>query len=180
MKYCSPFSQTNKIENKSINSVYSLAWDIIMDWGMMKNPKAVMDYSAGQCIGAGVNNKGADMTCGQAFLRPKLRFGVLASLIILFTDSLLRFSWTLRFVSFGTSDFHILLTQFLEVFRRGIWNLLRVEWEHIKQTMNCLSKKKKGLKDSFDENEVYPPDNQTASLIRTNSSSGSGISLSSN
>ena len=44
-------------------------------------------------------------------------------------------------------DAFILCTQFLEVFRRCIWNLLRVEWEHMKQT---ISKKKEGMS-SFDE-----------------------------
>jgi hypothetical protein len=57
------------------------------------------------------------------------------SAIILVADSVLRFSWMLRFYHnlFPSGDSFVLCTQFLEVFRRAIWNLLRVEWENFKQ-----------------------------------------------
>jgi hypothetical protein len=138
----------------TINSLYSLAWDIIMDWGMMQNPMAVAEYTSGQCSGYRVNGAGANdtaVTCGQAVLRPKLRYGFSLSLTILISDAILRFSWALRFVEkdvFPSNDAFILCTQFLEVFRRGIWNLLRVEWEHMKQ----IAKVKKGI--SYDTEEM--------------------------
>lgn len=132
----------------TINSLYSLAWDIIMDWGMMQNPMAAVEYTSGQCSSYRINGTPeTNMTCGQAVLRPKLRYGFLSSLTILLTDVILRFSWALRFFEkdfFSSNDSFILCTQFLEVFRRGIWNLLRVEWEHMKQTLSSLSKNKKG------------------------------------
>jgi hypothetical protein len=66
-------------------------------------------------------------------LRPRLRFGFVLSALIVVADSILRFSWMLRFVAkFPSNDAFALCTQFLEVFRRAIWNLLRVEWENIK------------------------------------------------
>jgi hypothetical protein len=57
------------------------------------------------------------------------------SAIIVVADSVLRFSWMLRFYHaiFPSGDSFVLCTQFLEVFRRAIWNLLRVEWENFKQ-----------------------------------------------
>lgn len=57
------------------------------------------------------------------------------SAIILVADSVLRFSWVLRFYHalFPSADSFVLCTQFLEVFRRAIWNLLRIEWENFKQ-----------------------------------------------
>lgn len=113
-----------------INTIYSLAWDIIMDWGMMHNPTAVVGQA---CMPSQQNS--TPQSCYQAVLRPRLRFGVLMSTAILLADSVLRFGWTLRFfeVIFPSKDHFVLFTQFLEVFRRAIWNLLRVEWENIKQ-----------------------------------------------
>jgi hypothetical protein len=56
--------------------------------------------------------------------------------LILVTDIILRFSWTLRFYVklFPSDDAFVLFTQFLEVTRRALWNLLRVEWENLKQS----------------------------------------------
>ena len=86
-----------------------------MDWGMMNNPTAVIG-----CVG-GVPTDDLNKTtnCGHAVLRPRLRFGLLASTSILVTDAVLRFSWMLRFEEklFPSKDHFVLATQFLEVFR---------------------------------------------------------------
>ena len=75
-------------------------------------------------------------SCWYSLLRNRLRFGVWMSVLILFTDIVLRFSWTLRFYHklFPSGDSFVLCTQFLEVVRRALWNLLRVEWENLKQS----------------------------------------------
>lgn len=102
----------------TINALYALAWDIIMDWGMMKNPTAVMVHAP--CVGGIPPETLQTKSCGHALMRPRLRFGLMASAIILLTDALLRFSWTLRFVQHGlfpNKDSFVLATQFLEVFR---------------------------------------------------------------
>merc|ERR1719162_390126 len=75
-------------------------------------------------------------SCGDIALRPRLRFGTSLSILVLVLDTFLRFSWTLRFCEsyiFSSNGAYILCTEFLEVFRRAVWNLLRVEWEQIKQ-----------------------------------------------
>lgn len=114
-----------------INASYSLYWDIVMDWGMMHNPKV-----AAGCVG-GIYPEGTTppADCTHGLLRPRLRFGLLISLLIVVTDSILRFSWTLRFwhAMFPSGDTFVLSSQFLEIVRRALWNLLRVEWENIKQ-----------------------------------------------
>lgn len=76
------------------------------------------------------------ISCWHRVLRNRLRFGVAMSLAILATDVILRFSWVLRFYHglFPSGDSFVLCTQFLEVFRRALWNLLRVEWENLKQS----------------------------------------------
>mmetsp|Transcript_1914 Transcript_1914/g.4574 ORF Transcript_1914/g.4574 Transcript_1914/m.4574 type:complete len:97 (-) Transcript_1914:1479-1769(-) len=91
-----------------------------MDWGMMQNPQAVVEHTLGGC--AGTIPTDGYQSCGHAVLRPRLRFGVLASAGILIADSILRFSWLLRFWEesiFPSRDHFVLATQFLEVFRYG-------------------------------------------------------------
>ncbi len=111
----------------AINSTYSLAWDITMDWGMMQNT----------CAGGSIGDAKSHSSCAHSVLRPKLRYGAPTSIGILFIDVVLRYSWVLRFWEndlFPNADTYILCTQFLEAIRRSLWNLLRVEWEHIKQS----------------------------------------------
>ena len=107
----------------SINASYSLYWDIIHDWGFVSNPSKA---AGAVCVGTSMYqsdgsiagpNKAPD--CTPAFFRPKLRFGFMISLVILVTDAILRFSWTLRFYHklFPSADSFVLCTQFLEVFR---------------------------------------------------------------
>lgn len=118
----------------TINASYSLVWDITMDWGMMQKPSAVVHLTMGQC--AGIPPSKDTSNCGDIALRPRLRFGTSLSLLVLILDTFLRFSWTLRFYEsyvFSSNGAYILCTEFLEVFRRAVWNLLRVEWELIKQ-----------------------------------------------
>ena len=100
----------------SVNGLYALYWDIVMDWGMMQNPSAVIQTA---CVRGIVIPEGREpASCHHAFLRPQLRFGLAMSVLILLADSLLRFSWLLRFVTrFPTNDSFVLCTQFLEVFR---------------------------------------------------------------
>lgn len=115
-----------------INSLYSYAWDVLMDWGMMQNPTAALTQSCAPKM----SNK-PNPGCIGLFLRSRLRFGGFLSLLILLADGVFRFGWLLRFYEatfFKTVDEYILFTELLEVFRRAIWNLLRVEWENIKQT----------------------------------------------
>jgi len=124
-----------------INATYCLIWDIVMDWGMLDNPTAVVGQAMGGCVPSMlVGPEFKKVSCLDAALRPRLRFGTALTLVVVSIDVCLRYSWTLRFVEhaiFPSNDAYILCTEFLEVFRRAVWNLLRVEWEHIKQTRNA-------------------------------------------
>jgi hypothetical protein len=111
----------------SVNAFYALTWDIVMDWGMLSDPTAVLAASVvgEMCVPTGVALTN-DKTCAHAMLRPRLRFGVLASTGILVADAVLRFSWLLRFYEtslFPSKDVFVLVTQFLEVFRYVTVNL---------------------------------------------------------
>lgn len=135
-----------------------------MDWGMMKNPQLNAtflcnpvtnlangngSYSAvpsrdhmehrlpiARQISGPLVTASASPSCWYVLLRNRLRFGVGISVAILVTDVILRFSWVLRFYHklFPSGDSFVLCSQFLEVLRRALWNLLRVEWENLKQS----------------------------------------------
>jgi hypothetical protein len=117
-----------------------------MDWGMMQNPTVVVQTACMATTGGGSGLKTSrrhlsSRNCHHGCLRPRLRFGLVLSTLIVVADALLRFSWTLRFVArFPTNDAYVLCVQFLEIFRRAIWNLLRVEWENIKQKKNATKR----------------------------------------
>lgn len=111
-----------------------------MDWGMMSDPSAVVQQAVPCSSGifSSFSSDGVHKShnCLDITLRPRLRFGTFLTLMIVALDTVLRFSWTLRFYEsaiFPSKDAYILCTQFLEIFRRSVWNLLRVEWELMKQ-----------------------------------------------
>lgn len=182
-----------------INALYALYWDIVMDWGMMQNPQAVV---AQACVSTTSLTSGGDTSskqkdnasdhrvpmkgsqCHHLLLRPRLRFGLTMSALIVLADSILRFSWLLRFVSsylFVSHDAFVLCTQFLEVFRRSIWNLLRVEWENIKQKSKQL-KARDSLSDTEDEEDRYDTDQEMVGLLMggTNGTNTSTVGQKSN
>jgi hypothetical protein len=136
----------------SINALYALYWDIVMDWGMLQNPTALIQQA---CVGSLHPEGKTSPSCHHILLRPRLRFGLTMSTLIVLADTCLRFSWLLRFVTkFPTNDAFVLCTQFLEVFRRAIWNLLRVEWENIKQQKSkAVRKARDSLSDNEDNND---------------------------
>jgi len=142
------------VHELSINASYSLYWDVVMDWGMMQNPNKVTGCIGGSYSITEDDHEKPQQNCVAAFLRPRLRFGLGISLSILLTDAILRFSWTLRHYHalFPSADLFVLSTQFLEIVRRALWNLLRLEWEHIKQ------QKAQGEKDvTADEDDERKP-----------------------
>lgn len=133
----------------TINSLYCFYWDVVMDWGMMHNPTAVLEQACVSSTISGAeleavsspNKKEEAAHCGHKCLRPKLRFGFGISIGIFTLDFILRMSWLLRFYEsmiFPSVDVYILTTELLEVFRRSIWNLLRVEWEKIKTSRSSF------------------------------------------
>lgn len=165
-----------------------------MDWGMMQDPQALVTKTCITTsglvgVGGGDNSKTNDnandegssnsknrdamsqrkpinnIHCHRLLLRPRLRFGITMSALIVVSDAVLRFSWLLRFVSnhlFVSHDAFVLCTQFLEVFRQWIWNLLRVEWENIKQKSKAL-KACDSLSDTEDDEDL-PLDPESTSV----------------
>jgi len=127
--------------------------------GMMQNPTVAI---AKTCVpsGGGSDEK-TNESCSSVMLRPRLRFGAFLSTLILLSDGFFRFAWVLRFYEssfFASNDAYILFTEILEVFRRSIWNLLRVEWENIKQTKAQSQLQKNKSRDDEELSQFLPND----------------------
>jgi hypothetical protein len=83
----------------------SCAWDILFDFGVLGN----------------------DMN----YLR-KTNVSFLLILIINVVNTALRFGWLLRYfdgVLFNSHDEFVLVSEMIEVFRRCVWIVGRIEWE---------------------------------------------------
>ncbi|KAM5148379.1 solute carrier family 53 member 1 [Mantella aurantiaca] len=124
--------QTHKVQNHSdaqvffylwivsyvISSLYTLIWDLKMDWGLF-------DKNAGE----------------NTFLREEIVYPQKAYYYCaIIQDVILRFAWTIQ-ISLTTLNLHgnisdIISTVLapLEVFRRFVWNFFRLENEHLN---NC-------------------------------------------
>ncbi|XP_033197276.1 solute carrier family 53 member 1 [Bombus vancouverensis nearcticus] len=99
-----------------VNSIYSLTWDLKMDWGLL-------DSNAGE-------NK---------FLREEVVYSAAGFYYFaIIEDFILRFAWIASFVliecGYVSSDLMTSIVAPLEVFRRFVWNFFRLENEHLN---NC-------------------------------------------
>lgn len=109
-----------------VNSLYSFLWDVIMDWGL----------GHVKLTGAPKKGGGGAVRLRHWGLRPTLLFGSAGSYYAAIgLDLVLRLVWVLKYVNFDhrlSYDKFMLLIECLEVLRRGIWSIYRIEWE-------CLS-----------------------------------------
>ena len=99
-----------------INSIYSLTWDLKMDWGLL-------DSNAGE----------------NRFLREEVVYSAAGFYYFaIIEDFILRFAWIASFVlvecGYVSSDLMTSVVAPLEVFRRFVWNFFRLENEHLN---NC-------------------------------------------
>jgi len=96
-------------------TAYSYAWDITMDWGLLKTTKA-----------------------GRFLLRDRIKYPPVYYYFAIITNLILRCSWMLTLLPnwWFARTFHdvqglILLTSLGEAYRRAQWSLFRVENENI-------------------------------------------------
>ena len=108
----------------SVNSLYSFLWDIFMDWGLFSL------HRDGKCS-----------------MRQRYFYPTITYLVVSITNLVLRFAWAAnQFEPFASLDPStlVLILELVEVLRRSVWNMYRIEWEII----SAESKDK--LLDSFD------------------------------
>jgi hypothetical protein len=95
-----------------LNSLISCAWDLIMDWGLFS----------------------ISLATGKVTFRVRTYYHTVFYLFAVVSNICFRFSWAINrlpyFGSLSPSQL-ILILEAVEVFRRFIWNFLRIEWEVI-------------------------------------------------
>ncbi len=176
LKYCSslpglwlplllsPYYSTQAIERALLcallaNSLYSFAWDVVMDWGLGRcgpgsTPTTTHGYGGGGGGGRRrpyhlLHNHSSPHAHAHAHagpsrhpgLRPTLLFGAAWPYYgAILLDLCLRLLWALKYVGAAhrlSYDRFMLLIEALEVLRRGVWSVFRIEWE-------CLSQRAAG------------------------------------
>ncbi|GMI40897.1 hypothetical protein TrCOL_g4351 [Triparma columacea] len=119
-----------------INTVYTFCWDTFVDWGLGTNLLSGFNFcevGPGSASHVDKENKGRD-----GCIRQGIRFGNKATTLAIIVNLSLRCAWALRFSALSlTEDQFILLAQFLEVFRRALWNVFRIEWQLVTMRNNC-------------------------------------------
>ena len=98
----------------AISTCYNLFWDIYLDWGCgRKNDKHL-------------------------FLREKITYPEIVYYIAIIYDIIVRTTWTWNFIHIkdSLSEWKNILTCTLEVIRRGLWVLIRVENENLSNPEN--------------------------------------------
>ena len=96
------------------STIYSLFWDIYLDWGCgRRNDKHI-------------------------FLREKLTYPQIVYYLAIIYDIIVRTTWTWNFIHIRSSlnEWKNLLTCTLEVIRRAVWVLIRVENENLSNPEN--------------------------------------------
>eukprot|EP00730_Choanoeca_flexa_P015009 TRINITY_DN6768_c0_g1_i1.p1 TRINITY_DN6768_c0_g1~~TRINITY_DN6768_c0_g1_i1.p1 ORF type:complete len:367 (+),score=55.80 TRINITY_DN6768_c0_g1_i1:165-1265(+) len=97
----------------TINTLYSFFWDVLMDWGLARNPNAKYPLLRNEML----------------YKSPALYYTAIAM------DLALRLCWSLKLSSHLQSKASglafVFLFEVLEVFRRFVWNFFRVEWQCI-------------------------------------------------
>lgn len=100
----------------AISTMYSYLWDLKYDWGLLES-----------------NTKNWLLRKYLTF-EPKRNY-----YIVIVVNFIMRLSWMMTIspsiaLYFGNSQLLTFVTGSIEIVRRGLWNLLRVEKEHLK---NC-------------------------------------------
>lgn len=99
----------------TVNSSLSYGWDIVMDWGLISfnirpSSKALF------------------------YFRPRLFYPIYYHLVAAIINLILRFSWMITMYEAARAmnpGSLVLLIEAVEIIRRFIWNIFRVEWEII-------------------------------------------------
>ncbi|KAL9548481.1 hypothetical protein PS6_006576 [Mucor atramentarius] len=124
-----------------INSMYSFWWDISMDWNLLS-----ITFDTPQ-TDENVNRKTIQLPPQKhstpiVHFRRQLYFSQpIWYIIAIFFDFLLRITWSLKLSShiyIRKLDGSIFLMELLEVFRRWIWVIFRMESEWVKKVYNSL------------------------------------------
>ena len=122
----------------AVNSTYSFLWDIVMDWGLISFSR--------------------DGKCGT---RQRYFYPLVTYVLVGLCNLCLRFAWAankLDFFAGMDAASLVLCLEIVEVFRRSIWNMYRIEWEIIavEAKGRSVSKEDLGTDSSLSEGDLTP------------------------
>lgn len=104
------------IGSETFSSAYCLWWDLTQDWGLFEKNK----------FG------------GRRFLRSRLIFEKSFYYFAIVEDMILRFAWAIKLIALRMTAIHREETNTIlacaEIFRRIVWNFIRIENEHVGRT----------------------------------------------
>lgn len=105
------------IGTETFSSVYCLWWDLTQDWGLFEKSKSG----------------------GRRLLRNRLIYRNSFYYFAIVEDSILRFAWAFKLLALRQTALHReetnTILSFAEIFRRIVWNFIRIENEHVGRTI---------------------------------------------
>ena len=122
----------------AVNSTYSFVWDIVMDWGFISFSRT-----------------------GKCGTRQRFFYPLVTYLFVGVSNLVLRFAWAankLAFFSGMDAASLVLCLELVEVFRRSVWNMYRIEWEiiSVEARGRNVSKEDLGADSSPSEGDLSP------------------------
>lgn len=104
------------IGSETFSSAYCLWWDLTQDWGLFEKSK----------------------TGERRFLRSRIIYKKSFYYIAILEDMVLRFAWAIKLLALRMTVLHREETNTIlalaEIFRRIVWNFIRIENEHVGRT----------------------------------------------
>ena len=129
----------------AINSTYSFVWDVVMDWGFISFSRT-----------------------GKCSQRQRYFYPFATYVLVGISNLILRFAWAANKLSlFAELDAAnlVLCLELIEVFRRSVWNMYRIEWEIISVEAKGRNVSKEDL-----ETDSTQPEEEQSPTIRVGSS----------
>lgn len=116
------------IASESFSSIYCLWWDLTQDWGLFEKRS----------------------TGCRRILRSRILFPRKFYFFAIVEDMVLRFSWALKLVALHMTAIHREETNTIlsiaEIFRRVVWNFIRLENEHVGRTRERFKNSHRSVK----------------------------------
>jgi len=112
-----------------VSTLFAFSWDVLVDWGLGPQP---MRRAVRQCLTPGAP-QGGEFADASWWLRPVRVFPTSWYIVGIIADLVLRLSWAV-YISPGqqvVAQNMTLLLGTVELMRRAVWALFRVEWEQI-------------------------------------------------
>ncbi|GMH87333.1 hypothetical protein TrVE_jg12447 [Triparma verrucosa] len=127
-----------------VNTLFCFTWDTVVDWGLGPGGIAFCEVGFVGSSAPQTDSNGQELKKKAVCLRQGLRLGSTGTWICVIANFSMRCAWVLRYFQtslFKSWDQYVLAAQFIEVFRRAVWNVLRVENQLLQTRIGRPNKK---------------------------------------